>query len=206
MKILPSIILPSPCLSILASPSLQFPVFSLFYSSIPSCSFASTSTLLNSLPNPFDMEICIQGGYIEQSDSDFWCTICERWFKSGHAILAHCRNTFRHEWCERCTRAFVDEAALDQHIEDSPAHKICDWCSDNCSDGDFSTLSQLETRRQQDHFYCASCGFFLSFPSLLDQHTSSSHYTCMRCSRTCMTDNELRHVSTLDTSSPNKRR
>lgn len=67
---------------------------------------------------------------INNDTQTFYCYSCDRWFRSAHGALSHCRNARIHdgEWCECCSWLFVSAHALSDHLAHSSNHHVCEPC------------------------------------------------------------------------------
>jgi hypothetical protein len=104
---------------------------------------------------------------LRDSDGNYFCEICLRWFYSEGAILAHCRNTTSHEWCDKCKWVFETDHAKLEHFKISPSHNVCSMCTNR---PDFTSAEELNDHYNGSHFLCGSCNVYYRTEDRLTQH------------------------------------
>lgn len=75
---------------------------------------------------------------IDEREGYFFCSPCNRYFRSQHGALQRARTATVHqdEWCDRCEWLFVSPAALDSHLANSRLHLVCEHCDEDVGDAD----------------------------------------------------------------------
>lgn len=140
------------------------------------------------------LKMVVLGKYIHYDGIDYRYNLCDRWFFSAAALVAHCRNTTRHAWCERCERVFRSDFEKEKHLSASTSHNVC-W---KCYRGrDFWSPMDLRRHKEQDHDWCADCDIYFSYQLQLRVHDIKVHNMCSDCGAYFKNENNLRMVSVL---------
>ena len=135
------------------------------------------------------------GRYLDFNGDGYECILCDRYFGTEEALLAHCRQTSRHPWCERCQRVFPLEESKTAHINNSASHNICYRCNRR---PDFPSFDELGDHWESAHHWCRDCcNLYLSSSQELQLHNVTYHNLCVECGEFFSNENNLRMVCLL---------
>ncbi|KAG2047537.1 hypothetical protein BDR06DRAFT_963813 [Suillus hirtellus] len=128
------------------------------------------------------------------------CNLCDRSFRSVHALFTHCRGKADHPFCEDCQTLFYNFAGLYQHRNE--VHGYALGSDDDEDDGDgeeppfcvgcnrwFVDLASLyqHLATSLKHNWCFLCSREFATPTSLDQHAFPVHkgldFECPLCSK-----------------------
>jgi hypothetical protein len=119
-----------------------------------------------------------------ESEDQWYCYPCKRFFVSEKAIHAHCSNAAVHsrEWCDRCEWLFVSQGARMDHHRHSSHHNVCPNCQ-----VDFDSLTHLDDHMEKRYFYCKRCRNYVKdsqgrkSQALWHAHQIRTHFMCAKC-------------------------
>ena len=113
-----------------------------------------------------------------------YCSRCDRYFSSNHALEQHLESSSRHHACDSCNRDFATEEALTDHWRDSSKHSYCKDCDEHFEDDDELEGHWVES---SSHFYCQECNEHFDDNEELEDHLDEAHFYCSTCARVSLT-------------------